>query len=574
MNSRVVESPANSAFAPITQFESRFVAGIIALVVLLTTLPYLLAYSVNGTFVGQIYNIVDFSVYLSWARQAADGHFSTLNLFTTTPQHGYLFNALFLVIGAIVRLTHLPIPLVFQLFRIVGAVLLLWIAFLLCRVVYSSSQQARLTAFGFIALSSGFGFIYWPHWADNNAGHFSVDVWQPEAFTFLSTYTSFLFVVASVFILTAFYNLIRGEMTGKLLYGVNAGVCGLILGNIHSYDVLHIAAAWGFYVIAITAIERRFDKGRWLRALTSGALTLPSTLYQYWVFRHETVFRLRAMTPTLSPPLFYYAIGYGLVFFLALSTVILVALNNKKLIELFRSREVLVWIVSWAIAGLTIIYLPVAFQRKMVMGEQIPLCILSGGLTAYLVGFIGVRLRPAILTLIVAVTFPTNALFLLRDYHHIVYNKSEIPGANPFLTVQQVDVLTWLRNNTRPGEAVLALPPIGQFVPGYADRPVWVGHWSETPQYGTKISELVRILYANTPDAIRERFIDQTQTTYLVYPHSLSFEPLITKHGPVQMIDLTTNTPAYLIAVYATPVDPAASTDELASGYTIFRIAH
>ena len=323
-----------------------------------------------------------------------------------------------------VRITHLPIPVIFQVVRSVGAVVLLWTAYLLCRIAYPSSSQARLTALGFIAFSSGFGFLYWPKWSDNNAGSFPVDVWQPEAFTFLSIYTSVLFVVATIFILLAFYNLIQGELSGKNVHAVYAGVCGLILGNIHSYDVLHIAAGWGFYLVASTAVERNLDKNRLLRAFIAGALTLPSTVYQYWVFKHETVFRLRALTPTLSPPLFYYMMGYGLVFFLAVAAVYFLAARKPAMIGLFRNSNVTAWIVSWAIAGLTIIYLPVEFQRKMAMGEHIPLCILAGGAAVFMTGYAGQRAQPILLSLLVAATIPSNALFLTREVHHIECNRS------------------------------------------------------------------------------------------------------------------------------------------------------
>jgi hypothetical protein len=576
MNSSALDSPAdkNVALKP-GRAEINIVAGIIFVVILLTTVPYLLAYSVSSTFVGQIYNIVDFSVYMSWTRQAADGHFGTLNLFTTVKQHGYLFNVLFLVMGNVVRVTGLPIPIVFQIFRIGGAVVLLLVAYLLCRTVYPESINARLTAFALIALSSGFGFTYWPKWANINYPNMPVDTWQPEAFTFLSIYTTVLFVVATTFILTAFYNLIRGELTGNYKYAVYAGLCGLALGNIHSYDVLHIAAAWGFYLVAATVIEKKFNRDRWLRAFLAGALTLPSTVYQFWVFLHEPVFHARANTPTLSPILLYYVLGYGFVFFLALAAVILIATKRQAFIDFFSNKQVMLWIASWAVAGLTIIYLPVQFQRKMAMGEHVPLCILAGGAAAYIATGVRQKLRPILLSLLVVATFPTNALFLARDYHHIEYNTSEIQQAEPFLTDPQVDVLKWLRRNTKPGQAVLAFPPmgaIGQFVPGYCDRPVWVGHWSETPNYAQKSAELLEMCYQSTPENVRHLFIVSTGVRYLVYPTSTAEEPIYTREGPMYLADLGSQTPAYLTPLYRT--EPAIQNvqDALAGSYTIFRV--
>jgi len=562
--------PANPAVVEnrVEKNEYFFVGAIIALVILLTTLPYLLAFSVGNTFVGQIYNIVDYCVYLSWTKQAADGHFSTLNLFTTIKQHGYLFNLLFLLLGNFVRFSGLSIAVVFQIFRVGGAILLLWIAYLLCRLAYPSSFQARLTAFGLIGFSSGFGFVYWPQWSDKNVGHFSVDVWQPEAFTFLSIYVSVLFVVATIFILTAMYNLVRGELTGRWIYGVNAGICGLVLGNIHSYDVLHIAAAWGLYLVVVTIAERKFDRGRWLRAVIAGAMTLPTTVYQYWVFKHEPVFHARAETPTLSPPLFYYAMGYGLVFILAIVGAFLLAKKWAEFSKLFRNNIILTWVCTWATAGLTIIYLPVEFQRKMAMGTHIPLCILAGGAATYLARSIPERIRSYALCTLVILTFPTNALFLLRDYRHIELNRSEISAANPFLLMQQLDVLTWLRDNTKEGEAVLALPPIGQFVPGYCDRAVWVGHWSETPNYGEKLSKLLFMLSSSTPDDVRQRFLEATGTQYLVYPDDVSDQPIKIGHRQIYLEDFTTDTPSYLTPVYQTKrVD-----GDDGGGYIVYRI--
>jgi hypothetical protein len=549
--------------------EVNVVAGIIFLVVLLTTLPYLLAYSVSNTFVGQIYNIVDFSVYLSWTRQAADGHFGTLNLFTTVKQHGYLFNCLFLVLGNVVRVTGLPIPIVFQIFRVGGAILLLWVAYLLCRTTYPTSVQARLTSFALIALSSGFGFVYWPKWIDHNVPQTSVDIWQPEAFTFLSIYATVLFVVATIFILTAFYNLVRGEQTGQYKYAVYAGLCGLVLGNIHSYDILHIAAGWGLYLIVITAAERKFDISRWLRALIAGALALPSSAYQYWVFLHEPVFNARAKTPTLSPNLYFYMMGYGLVFFLAAIAIALIITRRRDFVAFFRSGKVATWVVCWAIAGLTIIYLPVEFQRKMAMGEHIPLCILAGGAAAYLVSHSNRALRPVLLCILVAATFPTNALFLSREYRHIENGRSEISQANLYLTQPQVDVLGWIKKNTKPGEAILAFQPISQFIPGYCDRAVWVGHWSETPDYASKSAQLLTNFLASTSDEDRQNFILGTQTDYLVYWTSTAGEqPRLTRHGPEYLDDLGASPPKYLTPVYTTKT---SSADAQAS-YTIFKI--
>ena len=98
-----------------------------------------------------------------------------------------------------------------------------------------------------------------------------------------------------------------------------AGVCGGILGNMHSYDVLHLSAAWGLFLVVLTVLRRGWGMAAsWLRAAAALALTLPTTLYIFYMYRTEAVFQKRANVPTLSPAVWHYALGYGLVFLLAL----------------------------------------------------------------------------------------------------------------------------------------------------------------------------------------------------------------------------------------------------------------
>src|SRR4051794_22448863 len=88
--------------------ENAIVAAIICAVLIATSVPYLIGYASappGGEFLGPITGRNDYCVYLSWARQAADGQFFIRNLFTTEPQHTLQFNGLFLLLGGIARVT-------------------------------------------------------------------------------------------------------------------------------------------------------------------------------------------------------------------------------------------------------------------------------------------------------------------------------------------------------------------------------------------------------------------------------------------------------------------------------------
>ena len=93
--------------------------------------PYLIGYALQGAhqrfgwYAWLGYNFDDSCVYLSWMRQASDGHFFQRNLFATDPQSGHQFNLFFLILGNFARFSHLPLLAVWHISRIVLGVFFL-----------------------------------------------------------------------------------------------------------------------------------------------------------------------------------------------------------------------------------------------------------------------------------------------------------------------------------------------------------------------------------------------------------------------------------------------------------------
>ncbi len=590
------EGAASSA--PTGGTERRIITALILFTILATCLPYALGYflaPVMGEggrpsfFIGTPYNIDDYCNYLSWLRQMADGHFFLHNLFTTDPQKDLEFNVFFWLLGRLMAVTHCSPQAALQVARIGGGIGLLWLIYRFYRYCLPENIPARLTAFGFACLSSGFGWVTWTHWQDKNFPGSPVDAWQPEAYTFLSIYTSALMTVSTILILGTLYALLLGEQTGRWKYPIIAGVCGGILGNMHSYDVLHLSAAWGVFLVVLTVLRRGKGMAQsWLRAVVALALTLPTTLYMYYVFSAEAVFHKRANVPTLSPAFWHYVLGYGFVFLLAvLAGVLLVrrlaptpgasadpspvpgeGLGSRKelvapiLTPLPLAGEgsgiapgvgavplPLLFALCWAVGGFLVCYLPFAFQRKMLMGEHIPLCLLAGVGAAWLADKLKPQMRPLALAVLVLASLPSNAFFLLRDFRHLQHNRSET-HLSPFLSTSLVDVYGWLRANTPSDAAVAGFPGLCTALPGEAGRAVWAGHWAETPSYGKKDAEFTDAFDRQTTDTDRHAFLKSTHTQYLFYPNDVS-AAMFKRHGEVHSyVELTAAPPPYLTRVY------------------------
>ena len=543
--------------------ERRIVTALIAFTLLVSTLPYALGYFLapvmglqgGATFIGTPYNIDDYCNYLSWLRQMADGRFFLHNMFTTDSQNDLEFNVFFWVLGRVIALTHCSPQAALQGARLVGGGALLWLIYRFYRHCLPADRNARLAAFGFACLSSGFGWVQWRHWHDKNLPGGPVDAWQPEAYTFLSIYTSALMTVSTVFILGALYALLRGEQTGRMRYAVYAGLCGCVLGNMHSYDVLHLSAAWGLFLVVWTVLRRGQGVARsWARAVVALALTLPTTLYMYYVFNAEAVFKARANVPTLSPAIWHYFLAYGLVFLLAVfaASILIRAAPSPRTgnAEDVTGSQPLVFALCWAVGGLAVCYLPFAFQRKMLMGEHIPLCLLAGWGASLLVGRLAPRVQVIALALLVLASAPSSALFLVRDVRHLETDHSET-HLFPFLSSDLVDVYHWLRANTPANAAVVGLPGLCTYLPGEAGRVVWAGHWAETPHYGRKDQEFADAFDRIAPDYGRHQFLLSTKAQFLFYPNEIAPTDVFKRaDGPHHWVELTKAPPPYLREVY------------------------
>lgn len=447
-------------------------------IVFLASIPYLFGYAVappGHSFIGLTHNVDDALVYLSWMRQAADGHFFARNLFTTEPQIGHSFNLLFYALGRFSALTHLPLTAVFHLARVVFGVGLLLLIYAFARLWISDLRMRRL-ALIVAGLSSGIGWLV----PVGQGFDRSVDLWQPEAITFLSIYLSPLFSFSLILMLGSLYLLYLHSRIGQVRYAVAAGVLLLLLGNVHSYDVMPIGIAWALYAI-VSLLRRPRNLRPAFGGLIAAVIGAPSVAYQVYTYLHEPVFRLRADVPTLSPSVVFYILGFGLLIPLA-------ALGLRRL----RSDRVdHALLVCWVLAALGAAYLPVSFQRKLLMGVHIPVSILAAVGLAVVIAKMRGRAAIALAALMVILLIPSNVAFMARDMARVTANEAHTTAHAPFIADEEIAALQYLRLHSGADDIVLAQPWFSSLVPAYTGRMVYCGHWGETVRFGEKLREIL-----------------------------------------------------------------------------------
>jgi hypothetical protein len=560
--------------------DRRFYVGIGALALLLSSAPYLYGWfhTPPGTvYTGLTYNIDDSCVYLSWMRQAENGRFFLHNQFSTDPQRGVLFNLLFLLLGNLVRLTRLPAIAIYHAARVLGGAGFL--AAIVALLRETTECRGRRLAYAFVCFSAGIGWMWGGYVASHSYGQ-PVDVWQPEAISFLSLYFSPLFACALALMVVFLTSALRTERSGRLRDGIPAMVAGALLGNFHSYDVIHVFAVYFAYRVVRDSTARRLDLRGWFRFAVIGAATLPTTIYVYWATRVEPIFFQRAfISKTLSPALRWDLAGFGLPLALAAVYTLLVALRLRRAESVDAPPEPetnsgFAFLLTWAVVGVAVAYVPVAFQRKMLMGAHVPICLLAGsGLSTLTAGLSGDFPR-IVAFFAVLLSAPSNALFMLRDIDRLSANVSST-SHRPYLTTAETDALTFLRTHAHPEDAVLVSPDassqnrfpghplepyLSVYVPALAGNVVYDGHWSETADYGQKLARARRFFRADTDDALRRQTLRDNDIRYVLVDNRLmAATPKFANGDPVVVADgapyvpvawTRTGPPPYLTVAY------------------------
>ncbi|MEI6513230.1 MAG: hypothetical protein WCO51_08150 [bacterium] len=494
---------------------------------LLTLMPYLIGaiLTYGRHYLWLNFNAQDNCVYLAWIRQAWEGHWTFTNRFTTDSQHSITINLFFWLLGRLSRLTGLSGLFWLHTARTVAAFAFVPVVYALLRQLDIETRKARW-ALLFVLLSSGFGWLWWCAWWRPIRLSTPVDMWQPEAITYLSFYLNPIFAVSLLLMVSSFYALLRAEKEGSWRWAFGAGLLMLIIGNIHSYDYLHLAAAWGLYLVV-----RRANRKVLVQSASAFLIAMPSVAYQYYLYKTEAVFRLRADVPTLSPHLFYYMMGYGL---LMIGTILLLAWRQRTKTHPF--------LICWAIAGLAIAYVPVAFQRKMLMGEHIPLAALFGILLIGLLESKAPKKVAAIAFAILMLTTFSNIRWVYRDLVRVqVQSMDVLKEDRTSITSGETEMLAWIDANLPKNAAILAPPSFSLYIPPFAGRRVYCGHWGETPFYPTKRL----IVYGMLAGGIAEELLANTKTDYIA-----TYKGKPAWKG-IQLDDLSKNTPPWLHLVHS-----------------------
>lgn len=500
----------------INKEEWRFIVLVIFFVVLFTSLPYIYGYlaAPENTYSLAVssLNRFDYPNYFSYIEQVKSGHFLFQDLYTTEPQPRIIFNLFFLILGLIAKAFNLSAVIIFQLSRIILIPIFLFILYVFISFLFKEKLKRKI-CLTLVCFSSGLGFWFLPWLSNLPLLRQSMDLWVPEAITFLTLYTNPLFTFSLTLIISIFGLMLLGLKNRNCKYAITAGILGLVLFQVHPYHIPTIFLIFGLFWLVLFLKEKRINWHFFKCYLIFALISLPSILYYFWLSTTHwlTAHRITQAIPDgLSPPFFSLIISYGLLWPLTLAGVYFI-IKNKKLNNSFT------FLITWLGSQTFLIYSPLPLQRKMSEGLHIVICFLASlGIYAL---YQKIKRRPVwlknkFLWIIIFISlFCFSNIFILA--------KDSAYSTHPYFSIPQeiMEAMSWLKKISLKESIVLNNynPLTANLIPGFAERKVYAGHKYETAYAETKIKEVLWFFKTNNHDKNKQVFLKTNKIDYIFF---------------------------------------------------------
>ncbi len=540
----------------------------------------------NTVYLAQHNSILDFPMFISEIRQGQQGHLTGVQKLTSESQIGTWVHLFYLAAGWITGPFRLNPVFVYHASRAVVGFLLLLTFYLFIKQFFKD-KFTSLTIFFLTAFAGGFPRIKF------DQGRFWLIDWP--YMQFFSGYdvlrrVTFLphGLMRDVLFLGVLIFWIKLWETKKLKFFWWAAVSGFFLGffsPIHAL-VLYLVLSG---LIAFALLKLLFEQREKFKIILGFCprtiivlvisyllLTLPSSLYIYWVFK-VTVWKVVAdweASQWFPIPLSEYSLGTGPLFFLAIPAVFFVILSVAK--DLLRMQEKFsnelrdsspsqtrlrmttsenlkyYLLVSVPFLTLFALFSPLAKSVGLLNFRflGIPLQVfwgVLGGLTVVWLakkiatflchsraggnlynnylnrfpirsGMTGKIYKSSLVILSLLIFLPTLPSYLVslktQDAEFTPPVNFNIYAPKNFYAG-----LLWLEKNTSPEDLVFSDITIGNLIPAYSGNYVYVGHSVSTVNYYNKLKEVAKFYQTVMPPSQARKFLLDRSAKYVVWSY-------------------------------------------------------
>ena len=451
-----------------------------ALLLIATTAPYVVAWL--RTPPGAVFTWIlppypeDSLAYQAWVRQAMDGQLLFSLKYTAQPHTGFLFQPFFLLAGWLARGTGWSPGLTLLVLKTVGVALFLHVFFAFLAFLRMPRARAHLASV-LLGTSSGLGGLCaWTLGSDHLARALGTqppaDLWLVDLTTWWALEWNPLFPYSLSLIVGSVHALWAAFRRPGLVAGLRAGALVAVLALVHPYQV-PLLYALGLLLAVLWRTRARLVV---LAAFfgVSGPVVAFSALQSA---RHPLLAQHALAGRMESPGLFPLLLGLGLPLALAIAGL----RRDVRRIRVYAP------LVLWIGLALGLAYAPWWFQRKLLFGLSVPLCIWAAWAWDRL------RLGGARTAAILALAATTPIHLLQVQFRDLASARG--PASPYAVSPDLAAALTFLRVQVPHDEVVLATFETSRLIPAWAGQPVIWGHWAQSVDLATRREEMRRALH-------------------------------------------------------------------------------
>jgi hypothetical protein len=431
---------------------------LIALTLMAAALPALIGYFNSNSeqiYSGVVFNPIDGYTYLAKMQIGRSGDWLFSLPFTAQAGEGRLLFLFYIASGQLLNLIRVPLSVGFNLLRLIGYGLLIFLLNWLVEHVFPETSKVKTTAVLLMAVGGGLGWTLLPF------GNFGADFWVAEAFPFLSGLANPHFLLALCLMVISI--MISQPVTNELNYP----------GLFFTALLLSILSPFGFVVAAcvllLSWIWEKVDRQSstaW-PILVFVLAGIPYCAYQYWaVYSTPQLAAWTEQNQTPSPQVWDVLLTFS-------PWILLIIFSWEELLRL-RKSPIIRKLIIWMIVGLALTIVPFNLQRRFMFGLSIPVTCLG----LLILPYVAERIRfstKKLTTICSAIVLPTPFLLLIMT-------SSAIAMHTPlyYFYTDELAAINWLSVQNKGRPLILASDQTGNMVPAVSRLRVLYGHPFET----------------------------------------------------------------------------------------------
>ena len=480
-----------------------------------SSIPYFIGRSSETDewrFKGIYFDTEDYAVHLSMMQAGRLGDWAYQLRFTDEAHSPAYLRLFYVVLGHISNWTGLSAESTYQLARWVLGLTALFFIYKICQRFLPNKNQAR-TAFLLSVMGAGVGWLMLLLGVPLKPIS-PIDFWLVDAYIFfsISLFPSFSFsLILMALAMNLFFDFLE---TGKWKSVFWVCFLAVLSQTTNPISFAVVDAAFAGAVLSLWWKNHKV-KPPHLTALAGIALSqIPLLVYNFLVLSRAPVwsqFTNQNLTP--SPPIGFYLLGFA-PFLLFVPYAVYRAIRERT--------PNLLALMFWILAGFSLAYLPVAIQRRFLLGITIPLGILAVHGMGRLIRRVPFLLKRENLVYFTFVLFSSiSTMYLVLGLS--IFLKT-LPGER-FYPRELDDAFLWLNENATSNEFVLADTTTSQLVAQKTRLKVYVGHEMETLLFNEKKLEMQSFFKGTqSPD-----WLSQTQIRWVIFgPYERKFTDTFT----------------------------------------------